>query len=70
MGWEGIGTLIGKVSDFIPGRREAMQNKMDKIKKEMYELQNKKAPKLADTLRYGKLADELQQLEKSEGRAK
>ena len=26
MGWDGIGTLIGKASTFIPGRVEQMKN--------------------------------------------
>ena len=31
MGWDGIGTLIGKVSTFIPGRVEQMKNEKQRL---------------------------------------
>jgi hypothetical protein len=31
MGWDGIGTLIGKVSTFIPGRVEQMKNEKARL---------------------------------------
>jgi len=34
MGWGGIGTLIGKLSDYIPGAKERRRNKIEKLKRE------------------------------------
>jgi hypothetical protein len=31
MGWDGIGTLLGKVSTFIPGRVEQMKNEKERL---------------------------------------
>lgn len=31
MGWEGIGTLIGKLSTFIPGRIEKLKNEKARL---------------------------------------
>lgn len=31
MGWEGIGTLIGKLSAYIPGRIEKLKNEREKL---------------------------------------
>jgi len=38
MGW---GDIIGKVFDWIPGRREHYRNKIEEIKREMDKLANK-----------------------------
>jgi hypothetical protein len=67
MGWEGIGTLIGKVADWLPGKREALQNKIDKIKKEMYEIQQIRP---FNSRKYELLADQLRDAEQAENRAK
>jgi hypothetical protein len=31
MGWEGIGTLLGKLSTFIPGRIEKLKNEKARL---------------------------------------
>ncbi len=31
MGWDGIGTLIGKVSEWLPGRRESKEGKIERL---------------------------------------
>jgi hypothetical protein len=65
MGWDGIGTLIGKIANWIPQKREYYQNKIDEIKKEMLSVQKSKP---FDACRYVKLADKLQELESKERR--
>lgn len=66
MGWEGIGSLLGKISNWIPNRREAMQNKIDKIKEE---LKNVSETKPFDAVRYDRLTNQLFELERKERRA-
>jgi hypothetical protein len=31
MGWDGIGTLLGKLSTFVPGRVEQMKNERERL---------------------------------------
>ena len=51
MGWEGIGTLIGKVSTFIPGRVEQIKNEKERLLNERSQILNKPADaKSADRL--------------------
>jgi ribosome biogenesis GTPase A len=38
MGWDGIGTLLGKVSTFIPGRVEQMKNERKRLINEQKQL--------------------------------
>jgi hypothetical protein len=66
MGWEGIGTFIGKISDWIPKKREALQGEIEKVKQEMQNVQDKKP---FDDIKYGKLVDRLRKLESAERRA-
>jgi len=61
----GWGSAIGKLFDWLPGRRESMQNKIDAIKKEMYGIQQKRP---FDSARYERLADQLRDLEAKEKR--
>jgi len=63
---DGIGAVLGKITNWIPNRRESMQNNIDKIKKEMEDVINKKP---FDALRYSNLADRLLKLERQERRA-
>lgn len=41
MGWEGIGTLIGKVSTFIPGRVEQIKNEKTRLLDERKKIMDK-----------------------------
>ena len=66
MGWEGIGTLLGKIGDWIPKKREALQGEIEKTKQEMQNVQDKKP---FDSVKYGKLSDRLSKLESAERRA-
>jgi hypothetical protein len=66
MGWEGIGSLLGKISNWIPNRREAMQNKIDKIKEELKHVSETKP---FDPVRYSRLTNQLFELERKERRA-
>lgn len=34
MGWEGIGTLIGKLSTYLPGRVEQLKNERERLTNE------------------------------------
>ena len=34
MGWEGIGTLIGKLSTYLPGRIEKLKNERERLTNE------------------------------------
>lgn len=66
MGWEGIGSLIGKISDWIPKRREYYQNKIAELRKELERVQDKKP---FDAPRYIRITDQLRDLEEKERRA-
>lgn len=70
MGWDGIGTLIGKLSDWLPGKRESYQNQIErlidenaKLAKE-YPLSAKTADRIANNL------DRIKQLRSKADRAK
>lgn len=41
MGWEGIGTLIGKLSTYLPGRIEKLKNTKKELENERRILQEK-----------------------------
>lgn len=41
MGWEGIGTLIGKLSTYIPGRIEKLKNEKKELENERRILKEK-----------------------------
>lgn len=65
MGWDGIGTLLGKLADrFIPSRKEAIANEIDKIEREIYDLQDKVPFTDADSDKYAKLSHRLSVLQK------
>ena len=64
--WDGIGAALGKITQWIPSRRESLSNTIDKLKKEMVNVQNKKP---FDSKRYAMLADKLQNAETLERRA-
>lgn len=63
----GVAAVLEKVCDWIPGKRESLQNKIDKIKKEMYEVQNTRP---FNAVKYERLADRLREAEQAEYRAK
>ena len=60
MSW---GDIIGKIFDWIPGRREHYRNQIENIKRELYELQDRKPFTSDDSDKYVKLASKLRQLE-------
>jgi hypothetical protein len=60
MGW---GEAIGKIFDWIPGRRETYRNQIENVKREIYVLQSKRPFTDADSDKYVKLASKLRQLE-------
>jgi hypothetical protein len=62
----GWGSAIGKVLDWLPGRRESLNNRIDKVKQEMSDVVNRKP---FDNPRYIRLANELSKLEAQERRA-
>lgn len=62
MGW---GTAIGKIFDWIPGRKENLRNKIDNVKREMAGLSKKKPFLLVDADDYAKLADKLRVYEQA-----
>lgn len=41
MGWDGIGTLLGKISTFIPGRIEKIKNEKERLISERSSLLSK-----------------------------
>ena len=63
MGWEGIGTLIGKLSDYIPGAKERRRNKEDKLRKE-YEALLKSDPTDSNSRRLERIAKQLSDIQK------
>jgi uncharacterized protein (UPF0335 family) len=48
MGWEGIGTLFGKVAQQFQGRIERLKNEREKLLKEINEIESR--PPTADSL--------------------
>ncbi len=42
--WDAIGTVIGKVVDYIPGRREAKRNKIEELLEANAKIQAKEPP--------------------------
>jgi hypothetical protein len=66
MGLPGWGEVVGKVSSWFPTRRESLINTIDKIKKEMVDVQNK-VP--FDSAKYQLLCDKLRNAENLEKRA-
>lgn len=63
---DGIGKVLGKVTEWVPGRRESLNNTIDKIKQEMADVQNKKP---FDTVKYERLCKQLRNAEQQERRA-
>jgi hypothetical protein len=63
MGWEGIGTLIGKIADFIPGRKEKMRNDIESCKKRLAEIQGRSPFTTADWREYERVAKRLSELQ-------
>ena len=59
----GWGSAVGRIFDWLPGRRESYRNKIDKIKREMDAIQSKNDFSNADADKYIKLAGKLQNLE-------
>lgn len=57
----GIGSVLSKIMDWIPNRKENRRNRIEKIKEEMDEI-SKLAPSPKLTDRYAKLADILKRL--------
>lgn len=43
MGWDGIGTLIGKITTFVPGRVEQMKNEKQRLLDERKKIMDKPA---------------------------
>lgn len=41
MGWDGIGTLLGKLSTFIPGRVEKIKNERERLLDEKNTIESK-----------------------------
>jgi len=64
MGWEGIGTLIGKLTDWVPNRKEYRRNKIDEIKRKMAELHAKVPFTKSASFKYAKYATKLRKLER------
>lgn len=63
MALPGWGTVAGRIAEWFPGRKEKMVNRIEAIKKEMYEIQNKPVS-ARSTDKYTKLSEELADLEK------
>lgn len=63
LGW---GSAVGKIFDWIPKKRESLQNRIDATKKEMENVINKTP---FDSVHYCKLADKLRLLEQQEQRS-
>ena len=61
MGIGGFGTFLGKLSDFLPGRKEMQRNKYAKLEKEKEKLL-KKAPTEANRRRLTCIDRELRDL--------
>lgn len=53
---DGIGALLGKATQWIPSRRESLNNTIDNLKKEMLRVQ-KTEP--FDAVKYSRLGDQL-----------
>lgn len=62
----GWGTFFGKLADWIPGKRESIQNQIAKTKEDMADVINK-VP--FDSAKYQLLANKLSKLEAAEQRA-
>ena len=62
----GWGSAIGKLFDWLPGRRESLQNKIDTIKREMAHVQQTRP---FNSNKYERLAEQLQLVEAAEKRA-
>ena len=55
---DGIGALVEKVCNYIPGREESIRNRIDKIKREMDEIT--KQPNSTDSIiKFSRLAAKL-----------
>lgn len=63
MGAFGWGDAIGKIFDWLPGRRESIRTRIDKTKRDMDELQKQKPWNFALAKRYALLASRLRKLE-------
>ena len=59
----GWGSTIGKIFDWIPGRKESRRNKIEKIKREIYEIQNKHNFSVNDSRKLESLASKLREYE-------
>ena len=66
MALPGWGQVAGKISSWFPTRRESLNNTIDKLKKEMSDVQNKKP---FDSAKYERLAEQLRNAEQLERRA-
>ncbi len=66
MALPGWGQVAGKISSWFPTRRESLNNTIDKIKKEMVDVQNKRP---FNATRYEQLVEQLRNAEALERRA-
>lgn len=65
MALPGWGTLVGRIAQWFPSRKEKLINDINKTKALMYELQQKPtSDKAHDVSLYTNLADKLSKLEK------
>ncbi len=58
----GWGNVFGKIAEWFPGRKEAMQNEIDKLGRENAELQKHDPFTVNDSARYAVNADRIKQL--------
>ena len=63
---DAIGAVAKKVTQWIPSRRESLNNTIDKIKEEMVNVQNKRP---FNATRYERLVEQLRKAETLERRA-
>ena len=59
MSW---GAVLGKIFDWLPGRRENYRNQIENIKRQMDEIK-KKPYSASNSWKYDRLADKLRTLE-------
>ena len=63
MGAFGWGDAIGKIFDWLPGRKESIRNRIEKTKREMDDLQKQQPWNFDRAKRYALLASRLRKLE-------
>jgi hypothetical protein len=58
--WDGVGAVLGKVTNWIPNRRESLLNRKTELQDELSKLADK--PKF-DARTYSRLSDELHKVQ-------